>query len=51
MTDKDKLRDVLDSLIDQNSDQAEVHFHNYLEDKMREVLKDETNDPDAEVKD
>ncbi len=38
MADKQKLRDMLDSLIDQNSEQAQVDFHTYLEDKMREVL-------------
>ena len=46
MADKQKLRDMLDSLIDQNSDQAQVHFHSFLEDKMKEMLK-----PEAEVDD
>ncbi len=41
MADKQKLRDMLDSLIDQNSDQAQVDFHGYLEDKMKEVLSPE----------
>lgn len=34
--DKDKLRDMLDSLIDDNPEQAQVHFHSYLEDKMKD---------------
>ncbi len=41
MADKQKLRDMLDSLIDSNSDQAQVDFHGYLEDKMKEVLSPE----------
>lgn len=38
MADKEKLRDMLDAMIDQNAEQAQVNFHSYLEDKMREVL-------------
>lgn len=38
MTDKQKLQNMLDSVIDDNDTQAKVHFHNWLEDKMREVL-------------
>ncbi len=41
MADKEKLRNMLDSLIDSNSDQAQVDFHGYLEDKMKEVLSPE----------
>ncbi len=41
MADKKKLNDMLDSLIDKNEDQAEVQFHSYLEDKMKEVLSPE----------
>ena len=48
MADKNKLSDMVDSLIDDNSEQARVHFHNYLEDKMKEVLHPEL---DQEVKD
>lgn len=54
MADKKKLNDMLDSLIDKNGEQAEVHFHGYLEDKMREVLNPgiETDvETDVEVKD
>jgi hypothetical protein len=49
MADKEKLRDMLDSLIDQNSDQAQVHFHSYLEDKMREVLRPEADADQGET--
>lgn len=37
MADKGKLKDMLDSLIDDNSDAAQVDFHSYLGDKMKEV--------------
>ena len=50
MADKAKLRDMLDSLIDQNSDQAGVHFHAYLEDKMREMLRPVEKDENSETK-
>lgn len=38
MVDKTKLKDMLDSMIDDNSEQAETDFHSYLEDKMKEVV-------------
>ena len=38
MDDKDKLRYMIDALVDDNSEQAEVDFHQYLEDKMKEVI-------------
>lgn len=47
MADKKKLNDMLDALIDKNPEQAQVQFHSYLEDKMREVLQP----VDVEVKD
>lgn len=43
--DKDKLRDMLDSLIDDNPEQAQVHFHSYLEDKMKEKVGSEQFTP------
>ena len=49
MADKKKLNDMLDSIIDKNSEQAEVNFHGYLEDKMREVLNPATAVADVEV--
>ena len=45
MADKDKLRDMLDALIDDKSEQAQVAFHSYLETKMKDVLN-----PPADVK-
>ena len=38
MVDKTKLKDMLDSMIDDNSEQAETEFHSYLEDKMKDVI-------------
>ena len=50
MADKQKLRDMLDSLIDSNSDQAQVDFHQYLEVKMKDVLNPEADvEAEAEV--
>ena len=44
MADKKKLDDMVDALINKKDDQAEIAFHGYLEDKMKEVLN-----PGAEV--
>lgn len=38
MADKEKLRDMLDNLINDKGEQAQVDFHDYLGDKMKEVL-------------
>lgn len=54
MADKKKLNDMLDALINKNNEQAEVHFHDYLEDKMKEVLNPEevtVDDEESETKD
>ena len=52
MADKKKLKDMLNSIVDKNNEQAQVFFHDYLEDKMRDVLKpvvDAETDVDAKV--
>jgi len=52
MADKKKLKDMLDSIVDKKDEQAQVFFHDYLEDKMRDVLKpvvDTETKVDAEV--
>ena len=46
MADKDKLRDMLDSIIDDNSDKAQVDFHSYVTDKMKDTLHPEESDGD-----
>lgn len=38
MADKDKLRNMLDNLIGDKNEQAQVDFHDYLGDKMKEVV-------------
>ncbi len=51
MADKEKLKDMLNAIIDKKPDeQAQVLFHDYLEDKMRDVLKPVV-DPETEVVD
>lgn len=47
-SEKNKLNDMLDSLIDDKDEQAEVHFHGYLEDKMKGVMQPEV---EVEVED
>ncbi len=42
-----KLKDMLDNLINGKPEQAQVVFHNYLKDKMSGVIGNET--PPAEV--
>ena len=52
MADKKKLNDMLDALIDKNPEQAQVEFHGYLEDKMRDVLNPAADvEVEVEVKD
>lgn len=51
MADKDKLRAMVDALVDDNAEQAQVDFHGYLEDKMREKINpvaDDSDDDNAE---
>ncbi len=48
MADKDKLRNMLDNIIGDNSEQAQVDFHDYLSAKMREVINPESAEVDTE---
>lgn len=50
MADKDKLQAMLDSLIDSKDEQAQVHFHSYLEDKMKDVLHPEVDKEESDEK-
>lgn len=45
MAETDKLRDMLDNLINDKPEQAQVNFHSYLQDKMQEVVKGTTEKP------
>ena len=47
---KEKIRSMLDNLINDNSEQAQVDFHDYLQDKMKDVIGIE-NPAAAEVED
>ena len=49
MADKDKLRDMLDAIIDDNSEKAQVDFHSYVTDKMKDTLQPEVSDGDETV--
>ena len=52
MADNEKLRDMLDALIDDNSEKAQVDFHSYLNDKMKETMQgEEEPSTDDEVAD
>ena len=35
---KEELRNFLDAMVDDNKEQAQVHFHNYLEDRMKGMV-------------
>lgn len=41
MPNKEKLKDMLDNLIDGKPEQAEIAFHDYLNVKMRQVVGNE----------
>lgn len=50
MADKDKLRRMLDNLVNDNTEQAQVDFHDYLGDKMKDTLGlGSTEDDDVEA--
>jgi len=38
MSDKIQLDNMLDNIMDDKSEQAEINFHDYLQGKMQEVL-------------
>jgi len=53
MADTEKLGNMLDDLINKKGEQAEVHFHDYLQGKMQEVIHGEeidAEDPDTTKK-
>ena len=52
MADKEKLKNMLDNLINDKSEQAQVDFHDYLGDKMKDTLgvsAPETDETDTDV--
>jgi hypothetical protein len=48
MSNKEELAKFLDQMIDDNSEQAQVHFHSYLEDKMKGIINPAAAEPDLE---
>ena len=51
MADNSKLNDMVDHLINQKPEQAQVDFHGYIKGKMKEVVsgqKDNESDKDNE---
>ena len=44
MPDKQELENMLTNIIDNKSEQAQTHFHTYLQDKMKEVMTDDGDD-------
>ena len=45
MVDKAKLSDMLDALINDKPEEAQIAFHNYLGDKMKEEIHGEPESP------
>lgn len=48
MADTEKLRAMLDNIIDDKGEQAQIEFHSYLQDKMQEVMGGEQEATDAQ---
>jgi hypothetical protein len=48
MSDKEKLNDMLDDLINSKPEQAQINFHDYLQTKMREIVVDQDLDRSAD---
>lgn len=50
MADKEALNKMLDNLVNDKGEQAQVHFHDYLQGKMQEVIHgDEEVDEEPET--
>lgn len=44
MSDKNELENMLTNIIDNKSEQAQTHFHTYLQGKMKEVMYDDDDE-------
>ena len=44
MADTDQLKDMLDNIINDKSEQAQINFHDYLQGKMKDTLGVEVAD-------
>lgn len=47
MSDKENLKNMLDNLINDKAEDAQVNFHSYLQSKMQDVLGNEVPPTDA----
>lgn len=45
MSDNEKLQNMLDNLINNKPEQAQVNFHDYLQDKMQSVMGTPEQEP------
>ena len=48
MDEKEKLRSMLDNLINDNGEEAELDFHSYLQGKMQDELGMVAKEPEDE---
>ena len=48
MSDKNELENMLTNIIDDKSEQAQTHFHTYLQGKMQEVMTDDDEGSDKQ---
>lgn len=48
MAEKDKINDMVDNLINQKPEQAQVDFHDYVTTKIKEITGQTNNDSDEE---
>ena len=49
MADTERLRAMLDNIIDDKGEEAQVDFHAYLQDKMQDVLGGDKEAPEADA--
>jgi len=52
MADTEQLSKMLDNLINKKDEQAQVHFHDYLQGKMQEVIhgdEEVSEEPDNSI--
>jgi hypothetical protein len=49
MSDNEKLQNMLDNLINNKPEQAQVNFHDYLQTKMQDVMGTPAEQPTGEM--
>lgn len=49
MTDKQKLKDMVDNLIDGKPEQAQTMFHQYVKDKVQNVFSKPSEEPAQDI--